>query len=67
MPDDIDRATEIADRELARRLAAARIDEPSGEPGECDACGEWSPRLVHHRCAPCRTPRRTIGRERGRR
>lgn len=57
MTDQIDEANDLADR-LARygieaqREAAAAI--PTGVPGECDQCGEWSGRLVAGVCAPCR-------------
>ena len=34
------------------REEAARI--PTGQPGECKLCGEYSPRLVGGACAPCR-------------
>lgn len=33
-------------------LKAAAI--PKGEPGECEKCGEESPRLVRGVCARCR-------------
>jgi hypothetical protein len=55
MADEVDRATEIADAQLTRSIAAARV--PVGAPGECDDCGDNSPRLVHGRCAPCRDGR----------
>jgi hypothetical protein len=40
-----------ADVQAVRNRAAAI---PRGEPGECDKCGEESPRLVGGHCAPCR-------------
>jgi RNA polymerase-binding transcription factor DksA len=36
---------------MVRRAAAAI---PEGEPGECEDCGEESPRLVERLCARCR-------------
>jgi hypothetical protein len=57
MADEVDLATEIADAQLARSIAAARVAVPVGVPGECDDCGDDSPRLVHGRCAPCRDGR----------
>jgi hypothetical protein len=57
MADEVDRATEIADAQLTRSIAAARVAVPVGAPGECDDCGDNSPRLVHGRCAPCRDGR----------
>lgn len=58
--DDADRASDQqqrgdAYREAAARRAAAAI--PQGTSGECDSCGEDSPRLVAGRCAPCRDGR----------
>lgn len=55
--DIVDRGNEraaqmTADSEAAIRRAAAAI--PTGEPGECGLCGEWSGRLVNGACAPCR-------------
>ncbi len=54
MPDEIDRAQERTEQDLARAIAAARGDIPPGKPGECDLCGEHSPRLIDGACAPCR-------------
>lgn len=56
MADDVDLANAIADRELARALAARR-PEPMGWAGECWQCGWDAPRLVGGRCAPCRDRR----------
>lgn len=42
---------EAADLAEVRRKAA---QIPKGEPGYCDLCGEFSWRLVHGNCAPCR-------------
>ena len=57
MPDIIDIANDYAAIEtesslaMVRRAAAAI---PAGEPGECEECGEESPRLVEQLCARCR-------------
>lgn len=57
MTDIIDIANEYAAIEtesslaMVRRAAAAI---PAGEPGECEECGEYSPRLVERLCARCR-------------
>ena len=57
MPDIIDIANDYAAIEaesslaMVRRAAAAI---PAGEPGECEECGEESPRLVERMCARCR-------------
>lgn len=57
MPDEADRADQLIERvihdamaEIRRQVAAIR----PGRAGECDACGEWSGRLVDGLCAPCR-------------
>lgn len=55
--DEIDIANDTAAKDLARlehaaRQAAAAI--PTGTPGDCDLCGEWTARLVAGACAPCR-------------
>lgn len=57
MADEVDRATEIADAHLAHSITAARAAVPVGVPGECNDCGDDSPRLVHGRCARCRDGR----------
>ncbi len=57
MADIADRAEIIVQEHLDRSIAAARVVVPVGEPGECDECGEDSPRLVDGRCAPCRDGR----------
>jgi len=54
MADIIDDAAVIADDFLARSIAAARQPVPAGVPGECEDCGDDSPRLVAGRCARCR-------------
>lgn len=57
MSDDADLTEERMEVEAAARIAevhrkAAEI--PTGEPGECELCGEESPRLVRGVCARCR-------------
>jgi RNA polymerase-binding transcription factor DksA len=57
MPDIIDIANEYAAIEAESSLAAVRravAAIPEGEPGECEDCGEESPRLVERLCARCR-------------
>lgn len=56
MPDEIDQAQAHTEAELARNLAAVRAAAtlPTGTPGDCDFCGEWSGRLIGGACAPCR-------------
>ena len=56
MADDLDITTE---RELRadEAIHSFRYDLPKGVAGECDDCGEWSPRLIGGRCAPCRDGR----------
>lgn len=54
MADDADRAFEYMEAELEAAIRAARGDIPPGEPGECDLCGEESPRLINGVCARCR-------------
>lgn len=58
MADEADCAqahVEMLDRYVigAARAKAAQPMEP-GAPGECDYCGEHSPRLVRGACARCR-------------
>ena len=54
MADEVDLATALADAQLARSIAAARVPVPDGEPGECESCFEDIKRLVGGRCARCR-------------
>lgn len=57
MPDIIDIANEYAAIETESSLAMVRraaAGIPAGEPGECEECGEESPRLVERLCARCR-------------
>lgn len=50
-----ERQAAFTQAEIARIRKAA--DLPVGEPGECEYCGEQSPRLVRGACAPCRDRR----------
>ena len=56
MADEVDNANEIAEfkREHAIAEIRAKAQLPAGVAGECDLCGEHSPRLVKGACAPCR-------------
>jgi hypothetical protein len=54
MADIIDMANDKAMADTDRAIAAARHDLAPGVPGECERCGEHSPRLVGGACAPCR-------------
>lgn len=63
MADLIDRANDYAAAESAAGEAAVRqlaAEIPTGEPGDCDFCGEWTGRLVGGACAPCRDARRLL-------
>lgn len=70
MTDIIDIANDYAAIEaesslaMVRRAAAAM---PAGEPGECEECGEESPRLVERLCARCRERIAEARRRNGRR
>ena len=57
MADLGDLAVELEAEHLARSLAAARAAVPVGVAGECDNCGDESPRLVGGWCARCRDGR----------
>lgn len=37
-----------------RQVQQRASDIPKGEPGECDACGEYFERVVNHMCGRCR-------------
>lgn len=52
--DPIDIASDRAEleREMAMRNTAKDI--PPGVPGECEYCGDESPRLIKNACARCR-------------
>lgn len=54
MADEADIAGQQEER--ARQEAIRNNSKPlaQGEPGDCDRCGEFSPRLVLGACAPCR-------------
>jgi len=56
MSDEVDKANDyvetIKEAEIRRIRKAAQIER--GEEGECELCGEWSGRLIHGVCAPCR-------------
>jgi hypothetical protein len=54
MADEIDRANDYAEKMREAALAANRPEIPEGSPGECDWCGEYTPRLVNNACAKCR-------------
>ncbi|WP_084581744.1 conjugal transfer protein TraR [Sphingomonas azotifigens] len=57
MADQIDQANDLNEQHLERSLRAARQPIAVGVPGECDNCGDDSPRLVGGRCARCRDGR----------
>jgi hypothetical protein len=55
--DLFDQATEHELAETAYRIEQQRAKAaaiPAGTPGDCDYCGNPSPRLVDGHCAPCR-------------
>ncbi len=54
MADEADVANDYAERWLKNALAANCPEIPEGSPGECDWCGEHTPRLVKRACARCR-------------
>ena len=54
MADEADIANDKAEWDLAQAIRAAAHDIPPGVAGNCDLCGEWSGRLIHGACAPCR-------------
>ena len=54
MADEVDRANEYAERMRDAALNRPRPEMPKGAPGECDWCGEESPRIVRGYCARCR-------------
>lgn len=56
MADIIDQTQERNELAEAAHLDAIRrrAQLMPGEPGECERCGEESPRLVKGACAPCR-------------
>lgn len=55
-PGNADLAKRLA-ADTERAIAAARSGAdniPTGTPGDCDFCGEWTSRLVGGACARCR-------------
>ncbi len=57
MADEIDQTDERDMPLLEANVAAVRARAaaiPVGEPGECEHCGEYTPRIVRGACAPCR-------------
>lgn len=58
MGDWMDRAVENQDTVERYNMDKARLEASkplaAGEPGECEQCGEDSPRLVDGLCARCR-------------
>ena len=58
MADVADLANDFAEAHRERSIRAARQPIPVGAPGNCDQCGNDSPRLVGGLCAPCRDGRR---------
>ncbi len=61
MADYIDEAQAFTEAHIDRSIAAARVPIARGQPGECEACVEDSPRLVMTGglmlCARCRDKR----------
>lgn len=57
MADAADHAAVLNDQHFERSLRAARVPVPVGVAGECEGCGDDSPRLIGGRCAPCRDRR----------
>ena len=57
MTDEVDRSEEegtfLVDA-LVKDIQSKVTKIPLGEPGECDKCGETSPRLVDGNCCRCR-------------
>ncbi|KQM65814.1 hypothetical protein ASE75_06180 [Sphingomonas sp. Leaf17] len=54
MADAADMAADLYEAHRERSIAAARQPIAVGVPGECDTCGDDSPRLVRGECARCR-------------
>lgn len=57
MTDIIDFAWQLADEHAAAAIAAARVPIAPGQPGDCEDCGEYMPRLVDGQCGFCRDGR----------
>jgi hypothetical protein len=64
MADEADRANDVAAQQLERSIRLAQASVPTGEPGECEQCGEDMPRLVAGRCGYCRDGRQNPGNDR---
>ncbi|WP_342248631.1 conjugal transfer protein TraR [Sphingomonas sp. OTU376] len=60
MADQVDLAQHYEATMLADAIRIARKPVPAGVAGECEECGDDSPRLVGGRCAPCREPKPRI-------
>lgn len=57
MSDEVDRAQDLERMSNEDALRAARKKAqsiPTGEPGECEWCGEYFTRLVNGACGGCR-------------
>lgn len=54
MADEADIANDYMERVQEAAMRAPRPQMAKGEPGECEWCGEDSPRLVRGACARCR-------------
>jgi len=54
MVDFIDAIDGIEQKILDSAIQGASKDIEPGVAGECDMCGEHSPRLILRACAPCR-------------
>ena len=52
--DQADEAQDKIDQAIEDAIRKTRAEIPPGYPGECELCGEWSGRLIHGVCAPCR-------------
>jgi hypothetical protein len=55
--DEADLTSDRMEVEMSARLAELHrtaVSIPAGYPGECERCGEESPRLVDGVCARCR-------------
>lgn len=52
MADDADRAQQ--DQEIYDARVSYKYNIPKGVPGDCDECGEFSPRLIGNTCPQCR-------------
>lgn len=57
MTDEVDRAEEDSEFLMDAQVKDihSKVSKiPPGTPGECDKCGEESPRLVEGNCCRCR-------------